>query len=197
MFVRLWPDGHCISITLTSGSHPLLLLLAAASGAKKYQHRDVGETPMNTQHENGFAGDFAFTKLIPTLVELKVPDHRQSGTIAWFWRNAKTWTADTQAEFDIEARIQLAGQLLCSLPAPKPQPLQEPWKPCKHFGGDRECERCQRKELVAGLIYAGAMAKADAMFKEHRAFVRKRINAELLPYTDGEAYHEFDDLKQK
>jgi len=30
-------------------------------------------------------------------------------------------------------------------------PAPKPWTPCKHFGGDRECETCRRKSDIAGL----------------------------------------------
>ncbi len=82
-------------------------------------------------------------------------------------------------------------------PIPAPIPKPERWTPCKHFGGDRECDRCKRENTTAGLIYAGAMALADKIYQEHRKFVRSRIHAELLPYTGGKVYPGFDDLEQK
>jgi hypothetical protein len=36
-------------------------------------------------------------------------------------------------------------------PTPEPTPKPERWTPCKHFGGDRECVTCRRKEAVAAL----------------------------------------------
>lgn len=86
-------------------------------------------------------------------------------------------------------------------PAPVPTPTSAPesprWTPCRHFGGDRLCKRCVTENTRAGIIYAGAMAKADAMFKEHRAFVQYRIKAELFPWTNGPDHPEFDDIEQK
>lgn len=82
-------------------------------------------------------------------------------------------------------------------PAPVPSQTtnNQPWTPCKHYGGERLCERCKAEQTATGLRYAGAMKLADAMYEKYRPFVRKRIHAELNPYTGGKAYPGFDDLE--
>lgn len=68
--------------------------------------------------------------------------------------------------------------------------------PCKHWGGSRECPTCLRENAAAGVRLAGALAIADRMFQEHRAFVLTRIYGECLPFTGGRAYSQIDDLEQ-
>ena len=98
----------------------------------------------------------------------------------------------------LDEMIAIIDSWCPALPRPIPLvPTSTCWTPCKHFGGDHECPRCVRENTKAGLIYAGAMAKADEMFKQHQAFVRRQIHAELLPFTQGKPYQEFDDLEQK
>jgi hypothetical protein len=55
------------------------------------------------------------------------------------------------------------------------------WKPCTHWGGTKDsCSRCQKPVSIA-------LAQAQAMFDEHRAFVLDRIACELSRYLDGQS----------
>lgn len=74
---------------------------------------------------------------------------------------------------------------------PKPTTADSSWKRCKHWGGDRLCECCQQRELVAG-----HMARAQVIYLKHNTFVKKRLHAELLTHTNGTGQHEyFDDIE--
>jgi hypothetical protein len=88
-------------------------------------------------------------------------------------------------------------------PKPEPPPQAEPpqptkpiWKPCRHFGGSRECSTCLKRNTAAGVRLAGAMALANEMYNQHRRFVLDRLRTELMPFTDGKPYSAFDDLEQ-
>jgi hypothetical protein len=63
------------------------------------------------------------------------------------------------------------------------------WTPCTHWGGTRKCASCERPKA------AGVMVKAQSLYEGYRDFVRARIHAELLPYTNGGSFKEFSDLE--
>jgi hypothetical protein len=82
-------------------------------------------------------------------------------------------------------------------PTPKPlppmEPSPEPWHPCAHFGGEDKCERCKRENTAARNV----LAIANKMYEQFHLFVKSRIHAESIPWTNGKTYHEFADLEQK
>jgi hypothetical protein len=59
-----------------------------------------------------FASDFAFSRLVPTLTDLGVADYDHDKMICWFWESSKSWFANSQAEFDAHARVQLNTEFL-------------------------------------------------------------------------------------
>lgn len=56
---------------------------------------------------NDFASDFGLFRLHQTLTELNCDGSTQSRLISWYWRASKSWTADSQAEFDTIAKSEL------------------------------------------------------------------------------------------
>jgi hypothetical protein len=156
---------------------------------------------------NEHAFDFAVSRLDPLLVELGCTATEQSRAIAWFWQASKSWTTESREAFVAEARQRLALHVGKRLPAPTPKPAPpasipdddesyQPWTPCKHFGGTRECSRCKAKKTAAGRKHVSAMRLADDMYRDHEMFVKSRIHAELQPYTGGKPFSSFDDLEQ-
>jgi hypothetical protein len=53
------------------------------------------------------ASDFLLFRLVPFLNEVGCQGSTQTKTIAWFHDNAPRWSADSQPEFDAEARARL------------------------------------------------------------------------------------------
>ena len=68
----------------------------------------------------------------------------------------------------------------------------KPWEPCIHWGGTRPCSTHEHKPLNGDQEKLG---QDTWNARGNRGFVRKRIRAEILPYTDGNAYLKFDDLE--
>jgi DNA-directed RNA polymerase specialized sigma24 family protein len=91
------------------------------------------------------------------------------------------------------------------LPIPQPKPVQPTWSPCKHWlkrwglsdvpeDDMPECDNCKAERILRA---AGDSDKTQAMYDWYRPFVRKRLHAELLPYTKQIGQHpQFDDIEQ-
>lgn len=56
---------------------------------------------------NEYASTFLVFKLVPFLNELGCTGSLQSKAISWFHQNARLWSAESQSEFDTEARARL------------------------------------------------------------------------------------------
>ena len=56
---------------------------------------------------SGFISTFGLFKLYATLTALNCDGSTQSRLIAWYWRASKSWSADSQAEFDAIAESEI------------------------------------------------------------------------------------------
>ncbi|MFZ3277989.1 MAG: hypothetical protein WA182_13895 [Candidatus Sulfotelmatobacter sp.] len=66
------------------------------------------------------------------------------------------------------------------------------WRPCKHWSAyGEECENCK-----AEIEIDEHAKRAGRLYDQYRPFVRKRLHAELLPYTKQIGQHpQFDDIE--
>jgi hypothetical protein len=85
--------------------------------------------------ENNWRSEFGFYKLMSLLHSLGCEGQVISDATTWFWRQSKTWIAETEAEFDTIAKAEISRQF---------QPVVE--KHCEKSYGQR-C-REQQAELA-------------------------------------------------
>ena len=64
------------------------------------------------------------------------------------------------------------------------------WEPCERWGGTKPCTGHEHAPLGDT-----QMQQAEGMWKGNSGFVKKRIHAEILPWTGGKTYVKFDDLE--
>jgi hypothetical protein len=145
-------------------------------------------------------------------------DHHKEKFRRWFATIAPTIQASSPREFDTHVANSYAAARQASenypltvrmlwankaidmprnvhnLAIPRPMPLTLPLpedpKPCGCTkNGTQQCEH----EAHASV---GRFAKAEALFQKegNRAFVRKRVHVEMIPFTQGKPYGLFDDL---
>lgn len=68
------------------------------------------------------------------------------------------------------------------------------WKPCKHWGGKDLCQNCKAER--DGMV-GDSSAQVQAMFDNHRPFVRKQLHAELRSRTNSGQHPEFRDIESQ
>jgi hypothetical protein len=158
------------------------------------------------------AADFLLFQLDPLLNSLGCSESVKRKTIDWFVNNCAGASSVDELKALVTARVRhkkyhspakvergrwdwknIATPRWIPGNGTERKVVQEPdWRPCKHFGGTRECERCKQS---AARKDAGKMATADAMYRRFRPFVLKRIHGELQKYTGGKPYPRFEDLE--
>jgi hypothetical protein len=167
----------------------------------------------NPNHE--FIKTFVWRDLAKTLSELGCGDFELASMANWFWNESQLWSdKKTQAAFNETARDRLQQHVadvhgfndaIATKLKPKPNPPlseDEPppvWRPCRHYDRDSlremECPRCGLKPKLLG-----PMARAQALYEDHRGHVLDRLHGELLTYTDGRNPRDnapFDDLENE
>jgi hypothetical protein len=166
---------------------------------------------------NDARSDFGFFKLMPFLRSLGCEGQVISDATIWFWRQSKTWVAETEDEFGAIARAELTRQFGPAAKAAATKsygerwrerqaeivrhnyaplgspPLPEPWTPCEHWRPDSaKCVTCKK------CIPPGSFELLKAMHggqddTRRQQFVRSRIRATCFGLTDAQA----DDLAQE
>lgn len=142
-----------------------------------------------------WSSDYFISKIGPHLVRLEVPQRFWDAILKWF-RKSSEWLAGSWQEYCSIADVrvqQQCGEYMPTIEEPN-LPDKQPWSPCKHFGGTRECDSCKMP------VDVGGMKRAQGMFEEHRGFVISRLDKELPAYIGGRsdrAYAKFANVEQE